>query len=858
MTGKFMALRLRLPGYRRLQGGQGLHGRQGSEGRRRSRASMRRRTAHFVAAGSLVVTSAGVAGAGVATGAADRVAAEPLVVGKPGGSASNGTTLKRKPPAPDIATGPDRLQLLSQTVWVGPSSTQFQLHVRITAKSPVAEMLAVNVYPGLTTRTQFQAALGGELYGSYYQPGGGPLPLTTLPRDPGGGVDIDIPVNQPTGELSGTGVYPVHVFLENDGVPVGNSLTTFIVYAGKDLSPFRLDTSFVLPMTSAVPIGPTGTPGSLSAGDAATLQGDAAAIAMWHVPVTVRAATPTLESLATGSPSERTAVVDLRDALASGDELLPATALPVDIPALVGSGLTADLSTQLTSGNADLDRLLGVEPALNDWASDGDIDPTSMSVLANLGISEVAVPETDLSTLPLADQVFTFAQPTKLSLPGAEIAAVGADTELSGRVAEAAAPGTAVLVANQFLAELAMIDLERPSDQRGVVIIPPPGVQVDPVFLSVLLAGLHGNPLVQGVDLAQLFKDVPPAPSAGGGPLVRQLSASSGPGAELQGAEQLRQAVADVSAAGEVYGALVPLVKGLDQKLFVSLSSTFDGAQRASIIAGVVRSADSALGDVHLPSSVSITLTSRQGRLPLALVSTATSPVRVRLVLTSQQLSFVATAFTEGSCAPVNAAKSTEHCQLTLSRATTVLRIPVVVRTPGAFPLSLRIETPSGDEVLRSGSGTVTSTAISDVGWFLMVGAALFLVVWWVRNARHGRRARQLVPRPEDERGAVDPGSVAPDGVMERQGATTPAGASPAPASPAPASPGPASPGPASEGAPGAPGEPSPAGATVASPNPATPADPATAANPAGPAGRFAVSSARDGYLAKHVLRPPR
>ena len=49
--------------------------------------------------------------------------------------------------------------------------------------------------------------------------------------------------------------------------------------------------------------------------------------------------------------------------------------------------------------------------------------------------------------------------------------------------------------------------------------------------------------------------------------------------------------------------------------------------------------ADSALGNVRLPPSISITLTSRQGLLPLTLRSSATAPVRVQLVLTSDQLS---------------------------------------------------------------------------------------------------------------------------------------------------------------------------------------------------------------------------
>ena len=355
-------------------------------------------------------------------------------------------------------------------------------------------MLAVNVYTGLTTRSQFWGALGGEFYGSYYQPGGGPVPLTDLARDPNGGVDVDIPVNQSSGELSATGVYPVQIFLEEGGVPKGKALTSFIVYWGKDVSSFRLGVSFVLPMAGNVQIGPLGSPGPLSDGPAATFRGDAAALARWHVPVTIQADDPTLQSLASGTSADRAAVTNLRQAIAAGDELLPASALPLNIQQLVGSGLTNDLSAQLSSGDADLGRLLGTQPPLTTWASNGSIDPTSMDALANLGVKEVAVPANDLSTLPLADQEFTFAQPTKLSVQGSDILAVGADPELSARVGQAAAPGAAVLVANQFLAELAMIDLERPSDQRGVVVIPAPGVEVNPVFLSVAAGRPPGQP----------------------------------------------------------------------------------------------------------------------------------------------------------------------------------------------------------------------------------------------------------------------------------------------------------------------------------------------------------------------------
>jgi hypothetical protein len=381
-----------------------------------------------------------------------------------------------------------------------------------------------------------------------------------------------------------------------------------------------------------------------------------------------------------------------------------------------------------------------------------------VGALAGLGAQDVAVPESDLSALPATDQELTFAQPTKLSLQGTDIRVVGADSELSGRIGLAAAPGQAVLVADQVLAELAMIDLETPSVARAVVLMPLPHTSLDPVFLSVLLAGLQGNPLLRAVPLHEIFQGVPLAASGTSGALVRELEGAD-EAAFLGGVGQLQQALGIVAALGEVYGGGTPLVRGLGEDLVVSLSSVFSGSRRASLIAGALEIAKGDLHKVHFPPSISITLTSGQGRLPVTLVSTADLPVHVVLVLTSEQLRFVTAHVNGGRCSSVNA--GSEECELTLSRSTTSLQIPVVVRTPGAFPLLLEVETPSG-EVLARSTDTVRSTAIGDVAVVLMVGAVLFLAVWWVRNARHGRRARRLVPKPPDDDGVPAQGPEGP------------------------------------------------------------------------------------------------
>ena len=120
-------------------------------------------------------------------------------------------------------------------------------------------------------------------------------------------------------------------------------------------------------------------------------------------------------------------------------------------------------------------RLLGQTPSLSTWAFAGGVSTATMTVLAGMGAMQVAVPDGDLSALPPAAVNLTFSLPTELAVPGrAPLRVMGADGELSVRAAQASRPGQTALVANQVLAELAMVDLEAPGHLRGIVVAPPP------------------------------------------------------------------------------------------------------------------------------------------------------------------------------------------------------------------------------------------------------------------------------------------------------------------------------------------------------------------------------------------------
>ncbi|MGH9106292.1 MAG: hypothetical protein ACRDZX_10735 [Acidimicrobiales bacterium] len=694
-----------------------------------------------------------------------------------GGRAEGQGQLGAGPPA--ISRGHDRLRLLSQTPWVGPGPSRFELDLDVTASDPTSEGLAVSVDGPLTSRSQFQLAMAGHPQTQpVFNPA--PVPLPALRRGDRGGAEVDIPVNtqgaQPAADtyseglsLSGTGIYPVQVYLEKEGVTVGKVLTTFLVFAGPVASHLQpLNVGLVVPFSAGVPINLDGSSGSVPPGRAMALGADSAAVAHYaalaHDPVrvTLEPGVATVRSLADGPPQQRRAVEAISAAVGSGDQLLPATAYPVDLPALVGSGLTSWVRAEVTTGVSELRGLLGAAPAPAMWALPSGVDPATAAALSGMGARQLVVPAQELSPPPPRYQELTFAWPTELDAGGSQLRVIGADTELSYRVSQRGRLGQSALAANQVLAELAMVDLEQPANTRGVVLLPRAGTVLGPTFLSVLLAGLRGNPLLRATTLAGQFKAVHLASSSTGNPLVRSLQGPTRAG-PIRGISRLGEASSAVLAAGRVFPTS-PTVRSLGQRLFVSLSSALGASRRGAVVSGVLRAAGSELNEVRLPPRASITLTSRRAHLPLTLLSKAGVPAHVRLVLSSENLRFVGQRFPQGRCHPLS--PGSDSCELELTSRSTALAIGVIT-APGVFPLSLVLESPGGDVRLGASTDTVRSTAVPYVGLFVMIGAALFLAVWWARNARHGRRARQLVPRPTDDDAAGHAGTGGMPGGLE-------------------------------------------------------------------------------------------
>jgi hypothetical protein len=733
-----------------------------------------------------------------------------------------------------VQTGNDQVTLLGQSSAVGPGQT-FHLRLQVDARDPTHEFLAVQQYSLLADRSYFDEALSGHMTG-YAEGPPATYKLTSLTSDPGGGVDIDLPVRT-SGSPDGTpelevanqsGVYPIQIGLySDDNVLQGQMLTTFLVYAeGTEAETQQpaLSVALIVPVHSAPNVSAQGKLQPLSSAASAQLENQIDTLGDYPGVSLSLAATPqTVDALAGGSAVDRSTLAALEQLVqTSHDQVLPSSYVEVPYIGWTNAGLEAEFTQQLAAGASALEKDLGTTLSQATWVVNGPLDDATMGALAAQGAKQLIIPDSELSPLPAAATVTTYAWPTELVVSGgAQLPVYGADVGLTGDFSNS---GGAVLAANQLLAELAMIQSETPHYTRGVAVMPPSGWSENSTFLAALLAGLERNPLLRSVTASGLFTQVPfsavpttaareiqrslvipkaapaassstpagasPSPgvsfsdsSSGSSSLgTSSLGSSSGssgtanfsspatasssttvpasPSAlsdqeALSSAGQLASNAAAIrSARSEINGfaTVFPTdtqVGGMGQDLLIAESSDVTEAERHSLLGAVSDAIGQKLKLITLPLESSITLTSTKGQIPLTVLASPSLHARVELRLTSERLIF--RPFSTAGAACQVPTPTSEVCELTLTAENTTLKVPVETRASGVFPLTVALWSPDGGYHITQNIDTVRSTAVSGVGVILIIFAGLFLGIWWVRDLRHGRRARRLVPAPLDE-----------------------------------------------------------------------------------------------------------
>ena len=328
--------------------------------------------------------------------------------------------------------------------------------------------------------------------------------------------------------------------------------------------------------------------------------------------------------------------------------------------------------------------VFGAAPAPGTWVVDQSLDDATWQALQRHGAKNLIVPDADLSQLPALSRQTTFATSASLTSGGRSTGLVyGADT---GLTADFSNPGGPVLAASQLLAEMAMIQLETPGLTRGVAVLPPPGWAVQPAFVTTLLDGLDGHPLLAPVTASRLFSSVQPASVSR--TLLGTGSPVTGAGAQNRAAAALAGDAGRVRLARLQINGLAAVLPSdskdaqqtarLDRELLTAESSDLTEAQRGVLLGQIIGSTRRVMSEISLPRASSITLTSTKGQIPLTVLSARSLHARVELRLTSQRLIFRVFSPAGGRCrvpTPTN-----EICDLTLTSQNTTVKVPVEER----------------------------------------------------------------------------------------------------------------------------------------------------------------------------------
>ncbi|HVM52379.1 MAG TPA: DUF6049 family protein [Acidimicrobiales bacterium] len=611
------------------------------------------------------------------------------------------------------------LALASQTAWVGESGV-FTMRLDVTrVRRPQQLELAVVVHRAVTSRSQFARTIDGALLRGVVERR--VLPFSTLRFDAAGAVQVPVDA-----EALRPGVYPVAVTLTDTGTDrTVASLVTHLVRVSSEPAQHPLNVAWVQPYGAHPALGPDGEV-RLADDDLDNLRIVAAQLGR-RIRLTV---TPTPETVAALETIDEGATVTALAELLGGHQVLSMPYVDIEPSALVAAGREEDLRTQRVEGDAALDRTLALRIDDRTWSATGPVTRGVLRALHELGITRVVLDEETLEPLPAAaTNGLTLTRPFALrATASARLDAVAVDPGLVGHLDD----GDEVLGAHHLLADLAVLHADLPGVTRGVVIRPPVDWRPAEAVLATVLESLATAPMLQAVTIGELFDTVEPLASDGD-TVVRELADGDVP--------SLGYAPTDLDRARAAIGGLGSLLVDpadadlalLDRLLLVAQSRQLSSSDRSQYISAVNDRVRTATANVRVLGERTYRLTAREGAIPLSLVNDNDFDVHVDIALTSDKLSFTGSE-REGELVI--------RSRVLEAKRTTTEIIPVKARTSGQFRLQVSLRSPDGRLELAATGYTITSTVASGVGILLSVGAGTFLLLWWARHWRTGRRGR--------------------------------------------------------------------------------------------------------------------
>jgi len=624
-----------------------------------------------------------------------------------------------------------QIELAAQTPVVAPGGT-FTVGLRL-ADIPADGRIKITVHQRVRSRSELAQSMDGD--GLRSEVISTAIPLTSLATDPDGTRILVLSLDPATGGLllPTEGVYPVALVAQDSS---GTALATLITHLivppeeGDDAPPLGVA---VVPELGAPPaLQPDGTIQLDRAAVDEMAELVAGLVAVPDVPATLAVQPETVEAL-TESPvaSDAELVAALRQAAADRTVM----ALPyvnVSPDDLAAASLLGELGPQIERGRQVLTGTLAIEPTASVRMAPPDLGSDGLAALAFSGVRRVVVADDQVAPLDSGILRFSLAQPFLLQVPGGTprpagpglIQAMATDPVMLDRLATKGSPA---LVASRVLAELALLRLEQPSVARSAVI--PLGAGTPALVVEHLLEGLDAGPPFAPMSLNEAFDHAMPLLDGGGNRVDRRLLPRTATPMRSADARALTAARSHLDTFVGLLGDDATRSDPLARQLLIATGSGLSATERRGHVAAVETAIEEVTSEVTAPATFTLTLTAREGTIPLTIRNGSGVPLHVSIRLRSQKLDFP-----EG-----------DTIERVLTGETTRIDIAVRTRATGAFPLEVDVRSPDGQQSLAMTRYTVRSTAVSGAGLVLSVGAGLFLVVWWARHWRRTRRSDRLV-----------------------------------------------------------------------------------------------------------------
>ena len=650
--------------------------------------------------------------------------------------------------APSLAEeAPDAtLTLVSQSAWNAPNRP-LAMAVRATNRTdqPLRELSVVlSIQAPARSRSEYELSLQTDatsLLSATLFPQNGPLQP---------GQSRTFRLREPLESLASrqeNAIYPLKIQLLSGDRAVGELRTPMVFLIERPRFPLNLAWTWVL--SAPLQYRPDGTflPGSLESevARAGRLSVFARALSrLRRVPVDVAVspvladqlvkmaagyrvadasgATRTVRKGTAGAADAARVLTALRrTARREGTELIALPFGDAVLPSMIRAGLGTQVPAAIAEGRAMVGSALDAAPKKDVLRPTfSSVDDATLAQIESLGVKTVLLDPAAVRTAPAVK--FSPIPLVKIGADPSPMQAIVPDPQVM--TTAAGYPADPPLAAHAALGELAATWLEFPGlPHRAAAVLFPERFPLDARFGSAFARLVRSSPWLKPMRGSRL-------PSLARDSTTGTLTPTTHPRVSptyVGRLNEVRTSLDQFQSTAEDAG---PLIGRLRDRLL--LAGTAASAGDATVGQQFVDSVDAAIRTTYAGLDVTegvVTLTSRQGFIPVTLRNSSSFPLRIRVRLIAD----LSVAFVNGSSRRV-----------TIPPSEQTLTFAVRAKTTGRFPVRVQVRTSgpeSSAETITQSELVVRSTAYNRLALFLTIGAGLFLLWWWGRRFLHRARS---------------------------------------------------------------------------------------------------------------------